>query len=90
MIRRDYEIAAGWPGELEYGGGGFVSAIDGKSISVAQPNEEVRQHLQGYGLRWRTIVEHNGQLIFFEPCAIKNPMWGEPKRLLFDHDEGEV
>ncbi|MCK1357351.1 HK97 family phage prohead protease [Bradyrhizobium sp. 199] len=90
MTKREYEIAAGRPLDLEYGGGGFVSAVDGKSISVAQPNEEVRQHLQGYGLRWRTIVEYKGQLIYFEPHAIKNPMWGEPKRLLFDHDESEI
>jgi len=87
MIKRDYEIAAGGPFDLEYGGGGFVSAIDGKSIASA---ETVRQHLQGYALRWRSLIEQNGKYFYFLPHSIKNPMWGEAKRLLFDHNEGEV
>lgn len=89
MIKRDYEIAAGGPFDLEYGGGGFVSAVDGKSIA-AVPHEEIRQHLQGYALRWRSLIEQNGKYFYFLPHSIKNPMWGEAKRLLFDHNEGEV
>jgi HK97 family phage prohead protease len=90
MIRRNYEIAAGRPHDLEYGGGGFVTAVDGKSISVANEKEEVRQHLQGYALRWRSLIEQNGKYFYFMPQAIKDPMRGEPKRLLFDHNEGTV
>lgn len=89
MIKRDYEVAAGGPFDLEYGGGGFVSAIDGKSI-VPSPGEEVRHHLQGYALKWRSLIEQNGKYFYFLPHSIKNPMWGEAKRLLFDHNEGEV
>ncbi|MBR0884529.1 HK97 family phage prohead protease [Bradyrhizobium japonicum] len=89
MIKRDYEIAAGGPIDLEYGGGGFVSAVDGKSIAPSDGGE-VRQHLQGYALRWRSLIEQNGNYFYFLPHAIKNPMWGEAKRLLFDHNEGEV
>ncbi|SPP92732.1 HK97 family phage prohead protease [Bradyrhizobium vignae] len=89
MIRRDYEIAAGRPHDLEYGGGGFVTAVDGKSISATN-EKEVRQHLQGYALRWRSLIEQAGKYFYFLPHSIKNPMWGEPKRLLFDHNEGEV
>ncbi|WP_407193806.1 HK97 family phage prohead protease [Bradyrhizobium sp. STM 3566] len=89
MIKRDYEIAAGRPLDLEYGGGGFVTAVDGKSISATN-EEEVRQHLQGYALRWRSLIEQAGRYFYFLPHSIKNPMWGEPKRLLFDHNEGEV
>lgn len=90
MIKRDYEIAAGRPLDLEFGGGGFVSAVDGKSISINNENEEVRQHLQGYVLRWRSLIEQNGKYFYFRQHAITNPMWGAPKRLLFDHNEGDV
>lgn len=90
MIRRNYEIAAGRPLDLEYGVGGFVTAVDGKSISFANEKEEVRQHLQGYALRWRSVIEQGGRYFYFMPNSIKNPMWGEPKRLLFDHQEGTV
>ncbi|MCP3397142.1 HK97 family phage prohead protease [Bradyrhizobium sp. CCGB20] len=67
-----------------------MSAIDGKSIVPSDPGGEVRQHLQGYALRWRSLIEQNGNYFCFLPHAIKNPMWGEAKRLLFDHNEGEV
>ncbi|WP_063685966.1 HK97 family phage prohead protease [Bradyrhizobium stylosanthis] len=90
MIKRDYEIAAGGPFDLEYGGGGFVSAVDGKSVAISAPGDEARQHLQGYALRWRSLIEQGDKYFYFLPHAIRNPMWGEPKRLLFDHDEGEV
>ncbi|MBP0116275.1 HK97 family phage prohead protease [Bradyrhizobium vignae] len=90
MIRRNYEIAAGRPLDLEYGGGGFVAAVDGKSLSQTSDGGEVRQHLQGYALRWRSLIEQAGKYFYFLPHSIKNPMWGEPKRLLFDHNEGTV
>ncbi|MDF0520648.1 HK97 family phage prohead protease [Bradyrhizobium yuanmingense] len=90
MIKRDYEIAARRPLDLEYGGGGFITAVDGKSFSINNENEEVRQHLQGYALRWRSLIEQSGKYFYFLPHSIKNPMWGEPKRLLFDHNEGDV
>lgn len=90
MIRRNYEIAAGRSLDLEYGGAGFITAVDGKSFGGTNETEEVRQHLQGYALRWRSLIEQNGKFFFFLPGAIRNPMWGEPKRLLFDHNEGQV
>ncbi|GMO20819.1 HK97 family phage prohead protease [Bradyrhizobium sp. TM233] len=90
MIRRNYEIAAGRPLDLEYGGGGFITAVDGKSISFANEKEEVRQHLQGYALRWRSVIKQNGKYFYFLPHSIKNPMLGDPKRLLFDHQEATI
>jgi hypothetical protein len=101
---RDYEVASGWP-DLEYGGGGFITQIGNKLVAppstvkavddgtprmtVAQEWAE-RKHIQGYAVRWHSIIDQGDKYFYFLPGSIKYPMLDEPKQLLFDHNESEV
>jgi HK97 family phage prohead protease len=101
---RDYEVASGWPA-LEYGGGGFITHIDRKLVvppytvkavddgaprMTAAQEWAQRKHVQGYAVRWHSIINQGDKYFFFLPGSIKYPMLDEPKQLLFDHNESEV
>ncbi|SHG79280.1 phage prohead protease, HK97 family [Bradyrhizobium erythrophlei] len=104
MNWRGYEVASGWP-DLEYGGVGYITQIGNKSVAppstvkavddgaprmtVAQEWAE-RKHIQGYAIRWRSIINQGDKYFCFLPGSIKYPMLGEQKLLLFDHDPSEI
>lgn len=93
--QRGYEIAAGNPYGLEYGaGGGFVTIVDSKSVERSADEDDwgYRKHnLQGYAVRWRSVIEQRGKYFYFLPGSIPTPMLGGTKRLIYDHnDAGET
>jgi HK97 family phage prohead protease len=84
-----YEVASGWP-QLEYGA---CVGWNGKTASLAyEESDESKQYIQGYALRWRSLIQHgeDGRFVYFLPGSIKYPMLDTEKQLLFDHDESQV
>lgn len=90
----DYETASGGLPPLEYSNGGYITALDGKTIAAPPHDfdpEPKRQYIDGYALRWRSLIHRgDGKCAWFMPGSIKSPMKGKPKLLLFDHREDEI
>jgi HK97 family phage prohead protease len=93
MHVRDWEVAANHGG-LEYGGGGYIAAIDGHKLTGTQTKARANAAefiLQGYALRWNSLVHlDDGKYMWFARHAIRDPMKGPIKRFQFDHDDNRV
>lgn len=53
-----YETAAARPLGLEYGGGGYVAAVDGQKVAPAVATSALNADdyvIQGYAVRWNTL-----------------------------------
>ncbi|MCK1640462.1 HK97 family phage prohead protease [Bradyrhizobium sp. 157] len=89
---REYETAAG-PMSLEYGGGGYIAAVDGRKVAPSYVKSNVsadRYVIQGYAVRWNKLIHVNDkEFAWVAPYAIRDPMRGV-KRLHFDHDESRT
>jgi HK97 family phage prohead protease len=78
---------------LEYGGGGYIAAVDGQKVapaftkSVLNVNDFV---IQGYALRWNTLIDVSPtDYAWVAPYAIRGLSSGV-KRLHFDHNESRT
>jgi len=69
MMKRNYETASGI-GPLEYGGGGFITGVDGKAVRtpiIDQDIEHTDYCLQGYVIRWKSLIRQEDKLFWFHP-----------------------
>jgi HK97 family phage prohead protease len=91
-MQRDYETAAG-PMNLEYGGGGYIAAVDGRQVAPSYVKSDVsadRCVIQGYAVLWNKLIHlSDTECAWVAPFSIRDPMRGI-KRLHFDHDESRT
>ena len=91
-MNRDCETASR-PMGLEYGGGGYIAAVDGRKIAPSLLKSEViadRFVIQGYAVLWNKLIHLNeNDCAWFGSHSIRTPMQGV-KSLHFDHDESRI
>jgi HK97 family phage prohead protease len=94
MLRyRNYEVAAFPFSQLEYGGGGYIGGVDGKSVPLPDAtlydDDHKRFIAQGYAVRWKTPIRQGNKLFYFRPGAILTPIANEV-RFEFGHNDSDI
>jgi phage head maturation protease len=90
MHERDWEIASR-PLPLEYGGGGFVTSVNGRKVAPPSMFQTDADDfvIQGFAIRWNSLIRVNDdEYAWFGQNSIR--MDGNVKRLHFDHDESRT
>src|SRR5436305_4128289 len=69
----DYEVASGWPA-LEYGGGGYIKSIAGRSVTppYAIKTSDDGKALTGYAAIFEKPFFHNDNFKMFLPSAFSD------------------
>jgi HK97 family phage prohead protease len=90
---RNYEVAAFPFGQLEYGGGGYIGGVDGKSVplpfSAVPDREQCGFFAQGYAVRWHSLIDQGLKRFWFTRYSIRTPLSNDV-RFQFDHNDNDV
>jgi HK97 family phage prohead protease len=93
--RRDYEVASGFGG-LEYSDCGFVTAVNGRSVTPIHRRSPPKHHrhsnvgkvIQGYGVKYDTLFFHDDKWRYIPSGAFDESLKsGKKVRMLLEHND---